>query len=102
MSLLKRLFTVDYGRNGAPFYDPKQPKWSLLRSVFFFIGAMTVVKAVLSLFFTTSALLGAPGGVWWGFVGAVAWWRDSVGYEHWLLRQRGTSVSLEESQGIRP
>jgi hypothetical protein len=102
MITLKRLFTVDYERDGPSFYDPKQPKWSLVRAVFVFIGAMTVVKATLSMLVDTPASLGPFGSVWWGFLGVIAWWRDSVGYECWLYRKREKNVSLAESQGIRP
>lgn len=102
MNTWKKLFTVDYERDGPSFYDPKQPKWSLIRSALFFIGAMSVVKAVLSNFVDTPAALGPLGSVWWGFFGVLAWWRDSVGYECWLYSKRETNLSSTESQGIRP
>jgi hypothetical protein len=102
MITLKRLFTADYERDGPAFYDPKQPKWSLFRSMLALAGLWSVLTATLPFLFNSGGVALSPGLVIWGGWGAILWWRDRVAFESWLHKKRETTISLTESQGIRP
>ena len=104
MKWLKSLFEHDYERDGPTFYDPKQPAFSLVKSMMVWVGLNLSIDLLVRAMLDRSSSVNVYSTPWllllWMFVGAIFWWSDKARYTSWLSRRCESFLGATSDAGI--
>ena len=110
MSGLKALFKHDYQVDGPTFYDPKQPKFSLFKTMMMWVGLNLSIDVLMLAVLERGTSFNVYSAPWlllmWMSVGVASWWGDKVLYESWLSKRNYSALrtltpsSIEK--GVQP
>jgi hypothetical protein len=85
-------FHHDYEIDGPSYYRPKRPIFSLIVTMFMWLGFWVSIDSIMRFIYadvTQPAMYKNPWMLlWFAMPGATMWWMDKLRYREWLASRR--------------